>query len=166
MCLVEHMQCPHMHTLSLDWELRLKINPLWFWVGCWSSFAWYSFCECSQIYFHYNWFFFPPLGLAILKHVLTPRVKATHVAIDTMKDYLDAVYDVTVAYEGTVDHKGQRKLAPSMTGECCSHMFVNTLNQFQVLYNAAKIISTVLQPSYHTLVGQCSLVTKLYNSYL
>ncbi|NXU61075.1 PLCE acyltransferase, partial [Horornis vulcanius] len=54
-------------------------------------------------------------GLAILKHVLTPRVKATHVAIDTMKDYLDAVYDVTVAYEGTVDHKGQRKLAPSMT---------------------------------------------------
>ena len=57
------------------------------------------------------------LGLAILKHVLTPRVKATHVAIDTMKDYLDAVYDVTVAYEGTVDHKGQRKLAPSMTGE-------------------------------------------------
>lgn len=49
--------------------------------------------------------------------MLTPRVKATHVAIDTMKDYLDAVYDVTVAYEGTVDHKGQRKLAPSMTGE-------------------------------------------------
>uniref|UniRef100_A0A8C3CYH3 1-acylglycerol-3-phosphate O-acyltransferase 5 n=1 Tax=Cairina moschata TaxID=8855 RepID=A0A8C3CYH3_CAIMO len=58
-------------------------------------------------------------GLAILKHVLTPRVKATHVAIDTMKDYLDAVYDVTVAYEGTVDHKGQRKLAPSMTGFHC-----------------------------------------------
>lgn len=49
--------------------------------------------------------------------MLTPRVKATHVAIDSMKDYLDAVYDVTVAYEGTVDHKGQRKLAPSMTGE-------------------------------------------------
>lgn len=60
---------------------------------------------------------FSAVGLAVLKHVLTPRVKATHVAIDTMKDYLDAVYDVTVAYEGTVDHKGQRKLAPSMTGE-------------------------------------------------
>ncbi|XP_030411434.1 1-acyl-sn-glycerol-3-phosphate acyltransferase epsilon isoform X2 [Gopherus evgoodei] len=58
-------------------------------------------------------------GLAVLKHVLTPRVKATHVAIDSMKNYLNAVYDVTVAYEGTVDHKGQRKVAPSMTEFLC-----------------------------------------------
>ncbi|XP_075001296.1 1-acyl-sn-glycerol-3-phosphate acyltransferase epsilon isoform X4 [Calonectris borealis] len=71
-------------------------------------------------------------GLAILKHVLTPRVKATHVAIDTMKNYLDAVYDVTVAYEGTVDHKGQRKLAPSMTEFLCKecprvHIFIDRI---------------------------------------
>ncbi|XP_074845005.1 1-acyl-sn-glycerol-3-phosphate acyltransferase epsilon isoform X2 [Carettochelys insculpta] len=58
-------------------------------------------------------------GLTVLKHVLTPRVKATHVAIDSMKGYLDAVYDVTVAYEGTVDHRGQRKVAPSMTEFLC-----------------------------------------------
>uniref|UniRef100_A0A8C8SD98 1-acylglycerol-3-phosphate O-acyltransferase 5 n=1 Tax=Pelusios castaneus TaxID=367368 RepID=A0A8C8SD98_9SAUR len=58
-------------------------------------------------------------GLEVLKHVLTPRVKATHVAIDSMKNYLDAIYDVTVAYEGTVDHKGQRKVAPSMTEFLC-----------------------------------------------
>ncbi|XP_026520908.1 1-acyl-sn-glycerol-3-phosphate acyltransferase epsilon [Notechis scutatus] len=58
-------------------------------------------------------------GLPVLKHVLTPRVKATHVAIDSMKSYLDAVYDITVAYEGTIDHKGQRKLAPSMTDFLC-----------------------------------------------
>ncbi|XP_050806890.1 1-acyl-sn-glycerol-3-phosphate acyltransferase epsilon isoform X4 [Gopherus flavomarginatus] len=58
-------------------------------------------------------------GLAVLKHVLTPRVKATYVAIDSMKNYLDAVYDVTVVYEGTVDHKGQRKVAPSMTEFLC-----------------------------------------------
>lgn len=57
------------------------------------------------------------LGLAVLQHVLTPRVKATHVAFDSMKDYLDAVYDVTVAFEGTVDGKGQRKEAPSMVGK-------------------------------------------------
>ncbi|XP_037987403.1 1-acyl-sn-glycerol-3-phosphate acyltransferase epsilon isoform X2 [Motacilla alba alba] len=72
-------------------------------------------------------------GLAILKHVLTPRVKATHVAIDSMKDYLDAVYDVTVAYEGTVDHKGQRKLAPSMTEFLCKecprvHIFIDRID--------------------------------------
>ncbi|XP_039196925.1 1-acyl-sn-glycerol-3-phosphate acyltransferase epsilon isoform X3 [Crotalus tigris] len=58
-------------------------------------------------------------GLTVLKHVLTPRVKAIHVAVNSIKNYLDAVYDVTVAYEGTVDHKGQRKVAPSMTDFLC-----------------------------------------------
>ncbi|KAG8124181.1 putative 1-acyl-sn-glycerol-3-phosphate acyltransferase epsilon protein [Naja naja] len=58
-------------------------------------------------------------GLPVLKHVLTPRVKATHIAIDSMKSYLDAVYDITIAFEGTIDHKGQRKLAPSMTDLLC-----------------------------------------------
>ncbi|XP_043922072.1 1-acyl-sn-glycerol-3-phosphate acyltransferase epsilon-like [Protopterus annectens] len=59
-------------------------------------------------------------GLAVLQHVLTPRVKATHVAIDSMKDHIDAIYDVTVAYEGTVDNRGQRKLAPSMPEFLCN----------------------------------------------
>ncbi|XP_054422179.1 1-acyl-sn-glycerol-3-phosphate acyltransferase epsilon isoform X1 [Pteronotus mesoamericanus] len=58
-------------------------------------------------------------GLPVLKHVLTPRVKATHVAFDSMKNYLDAVYDVTVAFEGTVDERGQRKEAPSMVEFLC-----------------------------------------------
>ncbi|XP_072490482.1 1-acyl-sn-glycerol-3-phosphate acyltransferase epsilon isoform X2 [Notamacropus eugenii] len=58
-------------------------------------------------------------GFAVLKHVLTPRVKATYVAFDCMKNYLDAVYDVTVAYEGTVDQMGKRKEAPSMTEFLC-----------------------------------------------
>ncbi|XP_030054807.1 1-acyl-sn-glycerol-3-phosphate acyltransferase epsilon isoform X2 [Microcaecilia unicolor] len=71
-------------------------------------------------------------GLAVLKHVLTPRIKATHVAIDAMKDYLDAVYDVTVAYEGTVDQKGQRKIAPSMSDFLCKecpkiHIYVERI---------------------------------------
>uniref|UniRef100_A0A7M4ETP8 1-acylglycerol-3-phosphate O-acyltransferase 5 n=1 Tax=Crocodylus porosus TaxID=8502 RepID=A0A7M4ETP8_CROPO len=71
-------------------------------------------------------------GLAVLKHVLTPRVKATYVAIDAMKTYLDAIYDVTVAYEGTVDHKGQRKVAPSMTEFLCQecprvHIYIDRL---------------------------------------
>ncbi|XP_008570275.1 PREDICTED: 1-acyl-sn-glycerol-3-phosphate acyltransferase epsilon [Galeopterus variegatus] len=57
-------------------------------------------------------------GLTVLEHVLTPRVKATHVAFDSMKNYLDAVYDVTVVYEGK-DDKGQRKEPPSMTEFLC-----------------------------------------------
>ncbi|XP_029451598.1 1-acyl-sn-glycerol-3-phosphate acyltransferase epsilon isoform X1 [Rhinatrema bivittatum] len=72
--------------------------------------------------------------LPVLKHVLTPRVKATYVAIDTMKDYLDAVYDVTVAYEGTVDQNGQRKTAPSMTDFLCKecrkiHIYVERIDR-------------------------------------
>ncbi|XP_013869809.1 1-acyl-sn-glycerol-3-phosphate acyltransferase epsilon isoform X1 [Austrofundulus limnaeus] len=58
-------------------------------------------------------------GLAVLKHTLTPRVKAFHIAMEIMKDDLDAVYDVTVAYEGTLDSSGQRKPAPSMAEFLC-----------------------------------------------
>lgn len=59
--------------------------------------------------------------------MLTPRIKATHVAFDSMKNYLDAIYDVTVAFEGTMDGKGQRKEAPSMVGKFVfkSYMLMN-----------------------------------------
>lgn len=57
------------------------------------------------------------VGLAVLNHTLTPRMKAAHVAIQSMKGHLDAVYDITVAYEGTVDASGQRRSAPSMPGK-------------------------------------------------
>lgn len=56
------------------------------------------------------------VGLAVLRHTLTPRMKASHIAIESMKGHLDAVYDITVAYEGTLDASGQRKPAPSMPG--------------------------------------------------
>ncbi|XP_023581343.1 1-acyl-sn-glycerol-3-phosphate acyltransferase epsilon [Trichechus manatus latirostris] len=77
------------------------------------------------------------LGLAVLKHVLTPRVKATHVAFDSMKNYLDAIYDITVAYEGTVDDKGQRKEAPSMTDFLCKecpkvHIHIDRIDKTDV----------------------------------
>lgn len=55
-------------------------------------------------------------GLAVLNHTLTPRMKAAHVAIESMKGHLDAVYDITVAYEGTMDASGHRTAAPSMPG--------------------------------------------------
>uniref|UniRef100_A0A3P9JX84 1-acylglycerol-3-phosphate O-acyltransferase 5 (lysophosphatidic acid acyltransferase, epsilon) n=1 Tax=Oryzias latipes TaxID=8090 RepID=A0A3P9JX84_ORYLA len=58
-------------------------------------------------------------GLAVLKHTLTPRMKAAHVAIETMRDHLVAVYDVTVAYEGTLDGSSRRRSAPSMPEFLC-----------------------------------------------
>lgn len=56
------------------------------------------------------------VGLSVLKHILTPRMKASHVAIESMKEHLDAVYDITVAYEGTLTADGKRRSAPSMPG--------------------------------------------------
>ncbi|XP_076141686.1 1-acyl-sn-glycerol-3-phosphate acyltransferase epsilon [Alosa pseudoharengus] len=58
-------------------------------------------------------------GLAVLQHVLTPRMRASHIAIEAMKDHLDAVYDVTVAYEGTMAPGGHRQSAPTMPEFLC-----------------------------------------------
>ncbi|XP_001381579.1 1-acyl-sn-glycerol-3-phosphate acyltransferase epsilon [Monodelphis domestica] len=76
-------------------------------------------------------------GLPVLKHVLTPRIKATYVAFDCMKNYLDAIYDVTVAYEGTVDQMGKRKEAPSMAEFLCKecpkvHIHVDRIDKKDV----------------------------------
>ncbi|XP_013370068.1 PREDICTED: 1-acyl-sn-glycerol-3-phosphate acyltransferase epsilon [Chinchilla lanigera] len=57
-------------------------------------------------------------GLPVLKYVLTPRIKATYVAFDSMKNYIDAIYDVTVVYEGT-DKEGQHVETTSMPEFLC-----------------------------------------------
>lgn len=74
----------------------------------------------------------PIAGLAVLNHVLTPRMKASHVAIETMKEHLDAVYDITVAYEGTLTAAGQRHPAPTMPGMLLLSyiQFANTMFTF------------------------------------
>ncbi|XP_042624348.1 1-acyl-sn-glycerol-3-phosphate acyltransferase epsilon-like isoform X1 [Cyprinus carpio] len=76
-------------------------------------------------------------GLAVLKHVLTPRMKASHVAIETMKEHLDAVYDITVAYEGTLTADGQRHPAPTMPEFLCQecprvHIHFSRLNMREI----------------------------------
>lgn len=58
-------------------------------------------------------------GLEVLRHTLTPRMKASRVALETMQQHLAAVYDVTVAYEGTLNHTGLRRPAPSMPEFLC-----------------------------------------------
>ncbi|XP_012501348.1 PREDICTED: 1-acyl-sn-glycerol-3-phosphate acyltransferase epsilon [Propithecus coquereli] len=78
-------------------------------------------------------------GLAVLKHVLTPRIKATYVAFDSMKNYLDAIYDVTVVYEGK-DDRGQRKESPSMTEFLCKecpkiHIHIDRIDKKDVPEN-------------------------------
>ena len=37
--------------------------------------------------------------LPVLEHHLTPRVKAAMLSINKLRNYVDAVYDVTIGYE-------------------------------------------------------------------
>lgn len=50
-------------------------------------------------------------------------MKASHIAVESMQGHLDAVYDITVAYEGTLDVSGQRRPAPSMPGKQASEFW-------------------------------------------
>ncbi|XP_020622408.1 1-acyl-sn-glycerol-3-phosphate acyltransferase epsilon-like [Orbicella faveolata] len=55
-------------------------------------------------------------GLPVLSHVLTPRTKATEASFEVLSsDYLDAVYDLTIAYSNVSESPVPRKPAPSMT---------------------------------------------------
>ncbi|XP_074640968.1 1-acyl-sn-glycerol-3-phosphate acyltransferase epsilon-like [Tubulanus polymorphus] len=53
-------------------------------------------------------------GLEVFEHVLTPRVKATHMGVNMLKGHIDALYDLTIAYSDSTDSTGKRITAPSM----------------------------------------------------
>ncbi|XP_032876571.1 1-acyl-sn-glycerol-3-phosphate acyltransferase epsilon isoform X1 [Amblyraja radiata] len=72
-------------------------------------------------------------GLPELRHVMSPRVKAMRIAINTLRCHLDAVYDITVVYEGAVKNNGQRETAPSMPEFLCRecpkiHIYFDRVN--------------------------------------
>jgi len=55
--------------------------------------------------------------LAPLKHVLMPRTKAFQCAVETMRDYITAIYDVTITYDTKqqkAHNRGVRRAAPNM----------------------------------------------------
>jgi len=54
-------------------------------------------------------------GVPPFSHVLHPRTRGFHTCLQGLRDSVESVYDVTVAYSGTKDFKNdQRMLAPSM----------------------------------------------------
>lgn len=71
--------------------------------------------------------------------MLTPRIKATHVAFDSMKSHLDAIYDVTVVYEGNEEGSGKYSNTPSMTGKsiflCVRVRAVHGTGKIQTLFS-------------------------------
>ncbi|KAL3868741.1 hypothetical protein ACJMK2_041510 [Sinanodonta woodiana] len=54
-------------------------------------------------------------GVSKFDHVLIPRLKALQLSLQEIGDYVDAVYDVTIAYSNTQDvETGTRTSAPGM----------------------------------------------------
>lgn len=52
----------------------------------------------------------------VLKHHLVPKTRGTWLVTKQLHDKLDAVYDVSVFYEGTVNEQGIRGNAPQLIG--------------------------------------------------
>ncbi|XP_069979198.1 1-acyl-sn-glycerol-3-phosphate acyltransferase epsilon isoform X5 [Penaeus vannamei] len=55
-------------------------------------------------------------NLPVLKHHLVPKTRGTWLVTKQLHDKLDAVYDVSVFYEGTVNEQGIRGNAPQLIG--------------------------------------------------
>lgn len=70
------------------------------------------------------------IGLPVLKHVLIPRSKALRLCMEKLRNRLDAVYDVTIAYSNTrKESEGSvsRLNSPSLSckyllGRYCKHL--------------------------------------------
>uniref|UniRef100_A0A914WWA1 Phospholipid/glycerol acyltransferase domain-containing protein n=1 Tax=Plectus sambesii TaxID=2011161 RepID=A0A914WWA1_9BILA len=56
--------------------------------------------------------------LQVLENVLTPKARGLLIAINQLRSSLDAIYDVTIAYEQT-RMTGRRGIAPNMFEFCC-----------------------------------------------
>ena len=55
-------------------------------------------------------------GLKPLVNHLTPRSRGTFLALAKLRSNLDAVYDVTCVYSGSVNDKNERIPAPDIVG--------------------------------------------------
>ncbi|XP_076067635.1 1-acyl-sn-glycerol-3-phosphate acyltransferase epsilon-like isoform X2 [Oratosquilla oratoria] len=53
-------------------------------------------------------------NLQVLQHHLVPKVKGTWLAVESLHKKFDALYDISVFYEGSVDSSGVRRNAPQL----------------------------------------------------
>lgn len=109
--------------------------------------------------------YFPLAGLAVLSHTLTPRMKASHIALQTMRGHLDAVYDITVAYEGSLDASHRRKPAPSMPGEHTIRPSIIKHGPRPKKYISRTVILRSSLPSCFSLSGQLKTFLPIHDSF-
>ena len=55
-------------------------------------------------------------GLKPLANHLTPRYRGSFLALEKLRCNLDAIYDVTVVYSGSINEKKERISAPQLVG--------------------------------------------------
>lgn len=100
-------------------------------------------------------------------------MKASHIALQTMRGHLDAVYDITVAYEGSLDASRQRKPAPSMPGEhkCPIHSSIikpgprSTIFMITFFSPPRTAILRSSLPSCFSLTGQLKTFLPIHDSF-
>jgi len=71
------------------------------------------------------------IGLPVLKHVLMPRSKAVRMCVDQLRERLDAIYDVTIAYSSTrkeSDGLVTRTSAPTLSSKKLIQLIGRILN--------------------------------------
>jgi len=60
--------------------------------------------------------------LPVLEHHLTPKSRGMYLVLKELRGYIDAVYDITLVYGGSVGENGQRTRAPGirdfLLGKC------------------------------------------------
>lgn len=56
-------------------------------------------------------------GLKPLVHHLTPRYRGSFLALEKLRSNLDAIYDVTCVYSGSVNEDKERTPAPELIGK-------------------------------------------------
>lgn len=78
------------------------------------------------------------------------------ISLDVLWGYLDAVYDLTILYEGQ-GPQGRRREAPHLFGVCvCVHVCVLGLSCLTTRDNAISAETFVKREDYHVLCMMCN----------
>ena len=109
---------------------------------------------CAVI--HHSYLFY--LGLTVLRDTLVPRSRGTYLALKELRTHLDAVYDVTIAYESSrilsSDGSGYKRVsAPGMVEFVLSyspklHVNVRRLDMKDVPTEDQQTVTTWLHDCY------------------
>lgn len=68
----------------------------------------------------------------MLKHHLVPKSRGTWLTLEHLHSKFDAIYDVSVIYENSVDKNGIRQNAPQLAGKVDKMKTSQILNKWKI----------------------------------